>query len=212
MNFILGAQQTLKTTQIETLQSNLKLTESDTYVSTSKKSLFRFHSEMRFSRIRPKSSLIKVDDHVSTKISDPARHKLALELRDKHAKTTINQIDFFSPKTNSALTQLPEPAQKKAKQSLAHLSFRSGAYIGVILVYLLMKFLVLTDKERKALWREDYQLRRAYGSDTVQEVWNDWSMERFVQSMKTLDFARFRRPGVAQTSEQPDSGSTTTLE
>lgn len=173
---------------------------------------------MRFTRIRPKTSnLIKVNDQASTsKISDPVRHKLALELGEKHAKTTLNQLDYFSPATNSTLTKLPKPAQKKAKQSLAHLSFRSGAYIGVILVYILMKFLVLTDKDRKALWREDYQMRQAYGLDTVKQAWNDWSVERFVQSAQSLDFARFRRPndiGVAQTepSRRPDSGSTTSV-
>ena len=71
---------------------------------------------------------------------------MALELADKHAKTETSQIDFFAPGTNTGLAKLPKATQETVKNSMAHLSFRSGAYIGVILVYILMKFIVITVK------------------------------------------------------------------
>ena len=79
-------------------------------------------------------------------LKDPVRYNLALELADKHAKTETTQIDFFAPGTNTGLAKLPEATQETVKNSMAHLSFRSGAYIGVILVYILMKFIVITGK------------------------------------------------------------------
>ena len=79
-------------------------------------------------------------------LKDPVRYNFALELADKHTKTETTQIYFFAPSTNTGLAKLHEATQETVKNSMAHLSFRSGAYIGVILVYILMKFIVITGK------------------------------------------------------------------
>ena len=61
---------------------------------------------------------------------------------------------------------------------------------------------IQSDKDRKALWNEDYSLRRAWGPDTVEQSISDFSLDRFYSNMSNLNFGHFRRP-VGET-QQPD--------
>ena len=141
-------------------------------------------------------------NEVKRYLEDPVRYNLALELKEKHEKTETTAVDFFSPATNSVITKLPESAQEGAKNSMAHLSFRSGLYIAVILLYICLKFIVITHEERAVLWAEDTEIRKNHGPDSITETLSDFSWTRFAENLKNLNFGRFRRSAVSQTAEQ----------
>jgi len=71
-------------------------------------------------------------------------------------------MTFFSANTNNKISRLSknEKIKKQAGNSLAHLSFRSTAYVSCIAFYLIVKFLVITKEERQALLEEETEFNK----------------------------------------------------
>ena len=88
---------------------------------------------------------------IKTYLRDPVRYQLENELKIKKSNTSESELSFFGPKTNTAISKLPNSSQQHIKNSTAHLSFRSGAYILIIVVYCIMRSTMITQEERDRL-------------------------------------------------------------
>lgn len=97
----------------------------------------------------------KDEQEIKSYVCDPVRYQLATELKEKRLKSVENEISFFGSKTESAISKLPEASQEQIKNSTAHLSFRSGTYIIIILFYFLMRSTMITKEERSRLSEKD---------------------------------------------------------
>ena len=95
------------------------------------------------------------EQEIKSYLRDPVRYQLANELKEKRLSSVENEISFFGPKTESAISKLPEASQEQIKNSTAHLSFRSGTYIVIILFYFIMRSTMITKEERSRLSRKD---------------------------------------------------------
>ena len=102
---------------------------------------------------------------IKSYLRDPIRYQLATELKEKRLSSAENEISFFGPKTESAISKLPEASQEQIKNSTAHLSFRSGTYIVIILFYFIMRSTMITKEERNRLSEKDYGIKDKSFSD-----------------------------------------------
>ena len=123
------------------------------------------------------------EQEIKSYLRDPVRYQLANELKVKRLNSDENQISFFGDKTESAISKLPKASQEPIKNSTAHLSFRSGTYIAVILFYFIMRSTMITQEERNRLSEEELS---ELDGKTFADFYQAFSFDNFYENLLKL--------------------------
>jgi len=121
---------------------------------------------------------------IKSYLNDPIRYQLANELKEKRLNTVENEISFFGSNTNKALSKFPDSTQENIKNSMAHLSFRSGTYIAIILFYLLMRSTMITQDERNKLL-EKHKINEL-DKKTIGDFYEAFSLKNIFENLSKL--------------------------
>ena len=141
------------------------------YLSRRSKSvyeIFNVESSMKpadLTKLINKENLpLSVEDEreIESYLRDPIRYQLANELQEKRLSSVENEISFFGAKTESTISKLPAASQEQVKNSTAHLSFRSGTYVAIILFYFIMRSTMITKEERNRLLEMDKRNEKTF--------------------------------------------------
>ena len=137
--------------------------------------------------------------------SDPLSYRMHLELNAKHSRTAENkEVSFFKESTNTKIALLTgnEKRQKQIKNTVAHLSFRSTAYISIIAFYAVVKYLMISKEERKEYLKTEQEWNKSRDASTIIggfiELFKEISFARFLKNLQELNFGHFYRPEINQ--------------